>query len=262
MVDRLSVRALAFGWLTLVMVSALAYWFGGASSGHGLLTRDGPLEMDIDTLPTALYFSLVTVTSLGYGDVGPIGISRAISVAEAVMGLLIFSLVVAKFVSRRQEELLQEVHRVSFEGRLSRVQTTLHQVLLELQNLEALAAQPTSDPRHAQTRFDSTTLLFLGELRVVHELLYSPQQSPDEGSLVRIVSTLASALSELCEILASSSPASFSDPHNTAATIGRLASEFCAECVPAPHTQALQPWTQEIERAARTLREVRSERSV
>ena len=253
MLDRVSVRALAAAWVSLVVVSALGYWLGGASGEHGLVTRDGPMEMRTDTLPTALYFSLVTVTSLGYGDVGPIGLSRAISVTEAVMGLLIFSLVVAKFVSRRQEELLEQVHRVSFEDRLSRVHTNLHQVLLELQDIDALATPPAAAPRRVQTRFDSISLLFLRELRVVHELLYSPVQNPDEGSMIRIVSTLASALSELCEILESSIPAEAASRQDTIATIGQMASEFCAECIPSRHAQALQPWTHEIERTARRL---------
>lgn len=209
------------------------------------------MELRADTLPTALYFSLVTVTSLGYGDVGPVGLSRAISVVEAVMGLLIFSLVVAKFVSRRQEELLEQVHRVSFEDRLSRVHTNLHQVLLELQDIDALATRPAATPRRVQTRFAS--LLFLGELRVVHELLYSPVQNPDENSMIRIVSTLASALSELCEILESTIPAVSASRQDTIATIAQLASEFCADCIPSRHAQALQPWTREIERTARRL---------
>ena len=93
----------------------------------------------------------------------------------------------------------------------------------------------------------------------MHELLSSPTQNPDEGSMVRIVATLGSALSELCEILDSggqypaASTAAFdrtSNDPDTIASIARLAREFCSECIPSRHAQALQPWTRAIERAA------------
>ena len=39
---------------------------------------------------TALYFSFVTATSVGYGDVVPMGVIRIVAIAEAITGLLIF----------------------------------------------------------------------------------------------------------------------------------------------------------------------------
>ena len=51
-----------------------------------------------------------------------------VAVAEAITGLLIFGAVVAKFVSHRQDELMSEIHRVTFEERLDRIETNLHMV--------------------------------------------------------------------------------------------------------------------------------------
>lgn len=75
----------------------------------------------------------LAATPVGYGDLAPVGIARAVGIAEAVAGLLLFGAVVSKFVSRRQEELVREIHRVTFEERLDRAQTSLHLVLSELQ---------------------------------------------------------------------------------------------------------------------------------
>src|SRR6202043_3180782 len=110
----------------------------------------------------ALYFSFVTATSVGYGDVVPVGVARGIAVAEAVAALLIFGAVVAKFVSRRQDELVREIHRVTFEERLDRVQTNLHLVISELQSIAALCCRP--EPRLDQmgSRYESAVLIFAG----------------------------------------------------------------------------------------------------
>ena len=77
-------------------------------------------------------------TSVGYGDVVPVGATRVLAIAEAVTGLLVFGAVVAKFVSRRQDTIVREIHRVTFEERLDRVQTNLHLVLSELQAIATM----------------------------------------------------------------------------------------------------------------------------
>jgi len=47
-----------------------------------------------------LYFSFVTLATLGYGDVAPAHpVTRAIAVAEAITGLLYMAILVARFVS-------------------------------------------------------------------------------------------------------------------------------------------------------------------
>lgn len=44
-----------------------------------------------------LYFSYVTFTTLGYGDIQPIGICRGLSAAEAVLGYVFLGALVAAF---------------------------------------------------------------------------------------------------------------------------------------------------------------------
>ena len=118
-------------WMGMVLLSGIAYWLAALVGEHGLVEAGSPLGVDLKGLTSALYFSFVTATSVGYGDIVPVGIARVIAVAEAVTALLIFGAVVAKFVSHRQEELVSEIHRVTFEERLDRVQTNLHMVISE-----------------------------------------------------------------------------------------------------------------------------------
>ena len=58
-------------------------------------TNDGPLEF-VD----ALYFSVVTFTSLGYGDISPLGISRFFAASEALIGVFMISLFVVVFTRK------------------------------------------------------------------------------------------------------------------------------------------------------------------
>ena len=86
---------------------------------HTLVTAARKLPLN-KGFASALYFSFVTATSIGYGDIVPVGGARVIAVAEAITALLVFGAVVAKFVSHRQEELVSEIHRFTFEERLDR----------------------------------------------------------------------------------------------------------------------------------------------
>jgi hypothetical protein len=47
----------------------------------------------------ALYFSIVTETTLGYGDIRPVGFSRALASCEVLLGLLLAGVLIAKITS-------------------------------------------------------------------------------------------------------------------------------------------------------------------
>lgn len=63
----------------------------------------------------ALYFSIITATSTGYGDITPVGVSRVLASIQSISALLVFAVFVTKLVSHQQELTLTEVHRLTFE---------------------------------------------------------------------------------------------------------------------------------------------------
>lgn len=69
---------------------------------HGLAVLDDgyiPSENSfLLRLETGLYFSAVTLFSVGYGDIAPIGIGRIIAVSEALIGYTIPAAFVARTV--------------------------------------------------------------------------------------------------------------------------------------------------------------------
>ena len=52
----------------------------------------------------ALYFSIVTWTTLGYGDIVPLGWARALAASEALVGYLIMGVLVAALVTMARRD--------------------------------------------------------------------------------------------------------------------------------------------------------------
>src|SRR5581483_7958730 len=133
------VNALFQWWLLMVAACGGAYWLLQMFVPGGVLEANGaPLGHDGRALLTAVYFSAVTATSVGYGDIIPIGIARLVAIGESMAGLVIFGMLISKFVSRRQEELIGKIHRIAFEDRLDRLRTNLQLVRTELQTAAQL----------------------------------------------------------------------------------------------------------------------------
>lgn len=98
-----------FGFL-IILSSALYFWL--APNSHSL-NKD-----NIDIFD-ALYFSVVTFTSLGYGDLSPIGIGRLIATIVVISGLIFIALLVGKFASERQQTILLLLHTSDCQRRIS-----------------------------------------------------------------------------------------------------------------------------------------------
>lgn len=56
-----------------------------------------------------LYFSVVTISSLGYGDLQPVGASRILACVEVVAGLVFIGVYVSRIVSFKQDQMIEYV---------------------------------------------------------------------------------------------------------------------------------------------------------
>jgi hypothetical protein len=256
LIQQFSTLQLFMVWIATVGLCGFAYWAGALLGDHVLLEGTAPVGADLRGLGNALYFSFVTATSLGYGDIVPVGGARIIAVTEAVAELLIFGAVIAKFVSHHQDELVREIHRVTFDERLDRVQGNLHSVILELLSLNGLCETRSTPMHRIATQLDSSILLFLGELRATHDLLYQPRLIVEEGVLGGILAELASALEVLAELLACLPPEfTRSQPFEIALhNVARLSEQICGNCVPHAYTPRLTFWMDRIQNTSRRIR--------
>lgn len=88
--------------LTLIFFCACAYFVFGVRYYDDVLQFD-PTASAIDNLKSfalSLYYSIVTFTTLGYGDITPFGITRLFAVLEAFIGSFTIALFVVVFVKR------------------------------------------------------------------------------------------------------------------------------------------------------------------
>jgi ion channel len=255
LIERLSPARLFAGWIAIVLACGAVYWLTSFSGRPGLLDRDVPIARTLHGLLSAIYFSFVTTTSVGYGDVVPVGAARILSIAEAIVGLLVFGALVAKFVSRRQDEMVRDIYAVAFENRLDRVQTNLHMVLAEMQTIAALCEGGLTQPIRVAARLESAVLVFSGELRTIHSLLYRPEQAPPEAVLEALLASLASVLLTLGEVLKCLPPEfERSQPlQNALRNLSNLAEEICADCVPQVYAPSLRVWMDRVQENARAI---------
>ncbi len=86
-------RVIMLTIITLMMGHILEIWiFALAMMLVTAQPELGSLSGNFDgTLNTFLYFSAVNYTSVGYGDINPHGIMRALSVSEALAGLMMIA---------------------------------------------------------------------------------------------------------------------------------------------------------------------------
>src|SRR5205085_6385907 len=142
-------------WALIVVACGVAFWSASALGRPVLVAGGRPLGGGIAQRPEAVYFSFVTATSVGFGDVVPIGLGRVLAIMEAAAELLLFGALVSKLVSQKQEMLVEELHRATFEDRLGRVRTNLHLLGRELSSLATDLADDATAADRALPRIES-----------------------------------------------------------------------------------------------------------
>ena len=90
---------LTFVYITILLGFGLIYILL-ETKGHQVLIEQYPTKAEdfVERLGMYIYFSAVTLFSVGYGDIAPIGIGRLIAMVEALIGYTIPAAFVAKAV--------------------------------------------------------------------------------------------------------------------------------------------------------------------
>ena len=88
--------------LYLILISAILYFMFGVHHGDTVLQMDFSQSAwhNLKTFFMTLYYSVVTFTTLGYGDITPFGITRLFAAIEAFIGSFTIALFVVVFVKR------------------------------------------------------------------------------------------------------------------------------------------------------------------
>lgn len=163
----------SLGWLIAALaltVSAFALvYYGLAHVGAGLLV----FTFDTSARPNmldALYFSIVTISSLGYGDIRPVGITRLVVGTEVVVGLAFFGLLVAKISSVKQDYILRRMYADLVDDKLAKFGAQLDEARLLYRNTSQMLLDGELDPELTTTfRRDIPGATFFSQYRQLLE---------------------------------------------------------------------------------------------
>lgn len=94
-------RVVIFTCAVLVLFTIMFFISGLSYNGeHIAFDKDANFSKNINDLLSCAYFSIVTFTTLGYGDITPTGISRLLASIEALFGSFTLALFVVVFVKK------------------------------------------------------------------------------------------------------------------------------------------------------------------
>lgn len=153
--DKLTFFRILVLWALVIIAFGVIYHILQTNSSYLFsVYKQSPVEMIKDSI----YFSFVTATTTGFGDIVPIGEFRWITIFEVIFGLILLAVVTSKLVSIKQDAILSELYDISFNERITRLRSSL---LLLRQNTDKIITKiednsiKQSEVRNVYTYFSS-----------------------------------------------------------------------------------------------------------
>ena len=198
LIDQLSTKRWVGLWLVTILFSAIVYWATSSYlDGHGLVcTMHKEMERPV-SFPTALYFSCVTTTTLGYGDFAPEGISRVFAILQAFLGMAVVGAVISKVLTRHQSQTIADTNRIAVAERSASIFTALNQQLVEFQEIRRSKEQGDQDEAgHSRLnrRWVNAGLRFNFLLETIQKLLSKREIAP--ATKAKILTALGNTVAE------------------------------------------------------------------
>jgi hypothetical protein len=123
--------------LAVLVFGIIYYILTPYSNGLG---SDGKLITEL-TFGNAIYFSVVTVSSLGYGDISPMGFSRVLACLEVLSGLILMGIMLAKMTSIRLSYHVARLFSSEIQKRMSHFAEEFETLHIQTSNFSQTIAQ-------------------------------------------------------------------------------------------------------------------------
>jgi potassium channel LctB len=202
----LSFKKIFVIWITFIVLFGVVYFLISLTSpGNGLYGSNS--TKFTGSLLSSIYFSFVTATSTGFGDIVPVGISRAISIVEIICSMVIFAIVISKLVSFKQEAILDEIYEISLDEKVNRLRSALYLSRSDISRMN----EKISEGRIPKTTIEgmwSVMNIMQETLMGIHKVICPPHR--EKGFLKNVgnfqvelaLNSIALTLSRLNELLA------------------------------------------------------------
>jgi len=203
-IDRVSIPQIVISWFTLIIVFALVY-FAFTFSTTPLLNQGKPLTNDVSGFGNAIYFSFITATTIGYGDIVPQGIAKTFAIVEILISITLLGLLISKLVTQKQAEVLEEIQELGTEESVHAAITELYIFRNDVKDIqEKLFTIKQKKNATELTDFEHSLTSLQSALKHLH--LATPEHSFEEGSQetmhsALMTNSLTSSLSKLVELL-------------------------------------------------------------
>ena len=124
------------------------------------------------TYATGIYFSIVTISSLGYGDMHPMGWSKVLACIEVLLGLALIGIMIAKVTSRRMSYHVERLFSSDAQKRLEAIaaefetsQDYLTKIMPDLENAYQSTPGATSPSTEDKTALIARFRQIVSDLR-------------------------------------------------------------------------------------------------
>lgn len=190
LIDDVPLRHYFFAFLLVVVTCAAAYSLL-TPYGHGVGKDLKPLSAL--TFLDGVYFSVVTISSLGYGDMHPVGFSKLVACFEVLFGLAWIGVLIAKLTSRRLSYHVARLFSTDAQRQLEQFSTkllTLRDDLRVAMGPLARAYQntpgtnPGEDKDKALHNFNATVIALHSTCFALRDYLSSEVEQGDYFSIV------------------------------------------------------------------------------
>ena len=179
------------------------------------------MALDDATIFTGIYFSIVTISSLGYGDMHPMGISRVLACIEVLFGLVMIGVMIAKVTSQRLSYRVERLFSSDAQKQLERFDTKFASFRGDFEEVitnfgdayeETLGETPLEDKSVLIARFQKIITAFQSQCTVLHTY-FSDETSQGNyfeiapaSTMVQVGNTIDEAFFSLGQLLTSLSP--------------------------------------------------------
>ena len=151
--DKVEFWHIFFAWVSIVILFGLIFFYASNPASNLTYTHT---QKPVADLMDHIYFSFITATTTGFGDIVPVGYFKILAIIEVTFGLLLLAVVTSKFISIKQDIILTEIYEISFFEKINRIRSSL---LLFRQNAGRLISKIEDGTIQKREIHDLYTLL-------------------------------------------------------------------------------------------------------
>jgi len=125
-IERATFKRIFLFWISMVFFFGLVYFSIAFFNQYSIIDHGESVPRSWKGLADTIYFSFITATTTGYGDIIPAGFARIPAVIEVILGYLVIGVLIFKLVSAKQDVILEELYHLSIDEKINRTRSALY----------------------------------------------------------------------------------------------------------------------------------------